>query len=292
MIRLSVIIPTFDAGALLAEAVGSVGVAGRDDVEIVVVDDGSTDGSAEAVRGMEAVRLCRQANRGAAAARNRGLREARGELIGFVDADDIWLPGRVEALLGAELPGADLFYSDFQVRNLANGVVHVVRCPRLAPPPAASLFIHNSICTSTVVARRRALVAAGGFHEDVRFVEDWDLWLRMTESGEVAQLPGVWAEHRERPGSVFGAANRGELHRHQELVIAAALARKPDLYRPVARAARASLECRSGMRSYRAGDYRLARRHLWRSVLAGQLRPSLSYLMQSFARSLASLPGK
>jgi len=282
MIRLSVVIPAHNAGPLLAEAVRSVEAEGCLGVEILVVDDGSTDGSLETVRGMAAVRPLQQPNRGPGAARNLGLRQAQGEWVGFLDADDVWLPGRTERLLGADLPVADLLYSDHLIRDLATGAVRQKICPSLRAPAAVALAIHNPICTSTVVARRPALTAAGGFREDVRFAEDWDLWLRMAENGEVAQLAGVWAEHRERPGSLAGA-DRGELHRAQELVLAAALERRPALYRPVARAARAQLDCRSGIRSYRDRDYRRARRHLWRSVLGGRLRPSLKYLMRALA---------
>jgi hypothetical protein len=282
MIRLSVVIPTHNGGPLLAEAVRSVEADRSPGVEILVVDDGSTDRSLKTVRGMTGVRPFQQPNRGPGAARNLGLSEARGELIGFLDADDIWLPGRTERLLADDLPVADLLYSDHLIRNLATGAVHRKACRRLDPPAAASLAIHNPICTSTVVARRAALAAAGGFREDLRFAEDWDLWLRMAENGEVAQLAGVWAEHRERPGSLAGA-DRGELHRAQELVLAEAIARQPALYRPVARAARAQLDCRSGIRSFRDRDYGVARRHLWRSVLGGRLRPSLKYLVRAIA---------
>lgn len=124
------------------------------------------------------------------------------------------------------------------------------------------------------------MVEAGGFREDLRFAEDWDLWLRMSEAGPVAVLPGSWVEHRERQGSLAGA-DRGELHRAQERVLASALERNPRLYRRVARAARAHLECRSGVRHYRAGDFRQARRHLWRSIIAGRMRPSVSYLLRA-----------
>lgn len=289
MIRLSVVIPAYNAGALLAEAVRSVGAGGREDVEeveILVADDGSTDGSPETVAGLPGVRLLGQPNRGPGAARNLGLEAARGELVAFLDADDIWLPGRADRLLAGQLPAADLLFSDYVVRDLARGTARPHTCPDLGEPAATAIAVHNPICTSTAVARRAALARAGGFRTDLRFAEDWDLWLRLAEAGPVAKLDGVWAEHRERTGSLAHAGRLG-LHAAQEVVLAAALARKPALYRGVARAARAHLECRSGIRAYRARDFGEARCHLWRSVLGGRLRPSLKYLVRALGAGAA-----
>jgi glycosyltransferase involved in cell wall biosynthesis len=283
MIRLSVVIPTFEAGPLLAEAVRSVTAGAREDVETVVVDDGSTDGSADAVAASPGVVVIRQPNRGPGAARNQGLALARGEIVGFLDADDAWLPGRVAALLtpGTAESGliarADLVYSDYLVRSLRTGDVRRHACPPLAPPVATALALHNPICTSTVVARRAALLAAGGFREDLRFAEDWDLWLRVAERGPVAHVATPWAEHRERPGSL-AEGNLEALHHAGEVVLAAAIARAPELYGSIARRARANLDLRSGVRAQRAGDVRMARRHLARAASGGRLRPTLKLL--------------
>jgi glycosyltransferase involved in cell wall biosynthesis len=288
MIRLSVIIPAFNAGTLIAEAVRSVGAEERRDIEILVVDDGSTDGSTAPLAALPAVRVLHQPNRGPGPARNLGIREARGELLGFLDADDLWLPGRVEALIGdrTRLPEADLYYSDYLIRNLATGIVRRQVCPEIAPPQAAAIAVLNPIGTSTVVARRAAVEAAGGFREDLRYAEDWDLWLRIAERGPLVRLAGIWAEHRERPGSLSGA-NPGALHSASEAVLAATLDRAPDVYGPVARRARANLECRSGIRFYRIQDYGRARRHLWRSILGGRLRPSVKYFLRALVGGAA-----
>jgi glycosyltransferase involved in cell wall biosynthesis len=282
MMRLSVVIPAFNAGALLAEAVRSVGAGERREVEILIVDDGSTDESAQAVAGWPAVRVLRQPNRGPGAARNLALGQARGEFAAFLDADDIWLPGRIESLLTADLAGAGaaLFYSDYLLHDVVRGSTHPHLCPSLGEHPAPTILINNPIGTSTAVAPLSALQAAGGFRTDLRYGEDWDLWLRIAEMGPVRKLPGVWAEHRVRPGSLAGA-DRAELHRAEEAVLAAALTRRPELYRPVARAARSYLEFRSGIGAYRARDFGGARRHLTRSLLAGRYRPTLKYLVRS-----------
>ena len=106
----------------------------------------------------------------------------------------------------------------------------------------------------------------------------------MAERGRLARLPGVWAEHRERPGSL-AAADPEELHSAGEVILAGTLERQPRLYRPLARAARANLELRSGMSHYRAGNFGRARHHLWRSILSGRLRPTVQYLMRSLVAS-------
>jgi glycosyltransferase involved in cell wall biosynthesis len=281
-LRLSVIIPTYNSGPWLAEAVRSVGDPPPPGVEVIVIDDGSTDGSAEALAGWPRITVLQQPNAGPAAARNRGLAAARGEFVAFLDADDRWLPGRTAALVAGPLPAADFLYEDYRIVDVATGAVGTMLCPALPAGAAAApvLLRHNIISSSTVVAPRAALAAAGGFREDLRLGEDWDLWLRLAERGTVAKLPGVWTEHRERAGSLTAAA-AGEIHRAGERVLAAALARRPELYRAVARRARADLECRSGMRAYRARDFLGARRHFLRAIAGGRWRPSASYFLRS-----------
>src|SRR5262245_40114640 len=94
----SVVIPTYNSGRFIADAIDSVLANGRSETELLVVDDWSTDDTAEIVaRYGSAVTLIRQANAGAAVARNAGMRLARGRYIAFLDADDVWLPGKIEA---------------------------------------------------------------------------------------------------------------------------------------------------------------------------------------------------
>src|SRR5664280_3075793 len=99
MPRVSVIIPAYNAEAFLARALRSVVAQTFDDYEIVLVDDGSTDGTAEIARSFKQARYFHQPNRRQPATRNRGLKEAKGELIAFLDADDEWLPEKLERQL-------------------------------------------------------------------------------------------------------------------------------------------------------------------------------------------------
>ena len=115
---LSVVIPCFNAARYISSAIDSVLEQQWPELEIVVVDDGSTDGSADLVAARyPQVRLIRQANAGVAEARNRGIREASGRWIAFLDADDLWLPGKLlaqSALLRAD-PSARMVYAAWQV---------------------------------------------------------------------------------------------------------------------------------------------------------------------------------
>src|SRR5262245_44893341 len=134
MIDLTVIIPTYNAGAMLGEAVRSVGDPGPAG-EILVVDDGSTDGSVADVTSLPGVRVLKQSNGGPGAARNRAISEALGTVVAFLDADDLWLPGRTAALLtAARAPAADLLYAYYRVRNLATGGLREVVCPGFPDP--------------------------------------------------------------------------------------------------------------------------------------------------------------
>ena len=114
-IRISVVIPVYNAEAFLAEAIGSVLAQGRPDLEIIVVDDGSTDRSLEVARSFKAVRCLHRANGGPAAARNAGIEAASGSIYAFLDADDVWTEDHLQALLPfIEQDGYDMVFGKMQ----------------------------------------------------------------------------------------------------------------------------------------------------------------------------------
>jgi len=165
----SVVIPAYNAERYIGETLESVLAQTYRDFEVVVVDDGSTDGTREIVRGYgEPVRLVEQPNSGPAAARNRGVREARGEFIAFIDADDLWLPEK----LALQVP----LFDDEEVGLVSCRVQLVDGSGRPHPTyerekvsgwAFEKLLEGNFIGTSTVVARREALEGAGLFPEDL-----------------------------------------------------------------------------------------------------------------------------
>ena len=130
--RISIVIPLYNKAASVTRSLRSVFAQGCPDVEILVIDDGSTDGGDEVVRGIadRRIRLIRQENRGVSAARNRGIAEAAADWVAFLDADDEWLPGFLETIFGlrSQFPDCDVFATayfyclpDGQVRHQCRG---------------------------------------------------------------------------------------------------------------------------------------------------------------------------
>jgi len=224
----SVVIPTYNASATVAVALASVAFQTFRDYEVIVVDDASLDGTAELVelwirqcedsangqtqsRGQSPHhRIIRLAvNRGPAAARNAGVAAARGGWIAFLDGDDAWLPWRLatqaEAL--ARYPDAVLVCGELALSR-GEGPEDVAR--RLSDPgtagardvPLEDFLESNPVPTSTVLARRAALTAAGGFDPRFRGPEDIDLWMRIAAAGRIVRLAAPLAVYRERPGSL------------------------------------------------------------------------------------------
>jgi len=184
--KISVIIPAYNSEVFLARALRSVEAQTFRDFEIVLVDDGSTDGTAEIARSFESVRYFHQPNQLQAVARNRGLAEARGELIAFLDADDEWLPEKLERQLAfMDERQSRISYSDcYYVRGGKS-----VRYSKLAPPydgqiiePLIEQWLdYCFIAMNSVIAEKSLLEQVGGFDEVAPFRahEDYGLWLRI-----------------------------------------------------------------------------------------------------------------
>ncbi|MCU0760467.1 MAG: glycosyltransferase family 2 protein [Steroidobacteraceae bacterium] len=169
---LSVVIPCYDAAPFLAEALASVFAQGLDDVEVIVVDDGSTDGSGEIARRYDPrVVLLSQPNAGIAAARNAGVARARSPWLAFLDADDLWTEGSLRSRLDAvqAVPGADGVF----------GALQQFLCPRLEPAAAARIDYDPTPQVArfagTLLLRREAFLRAGPFDASLKVGEmlDW-----------------------------------------------------------------------------------------------------------------------
>ena len=198
---ISVIIPTYNRAALLAEAIRSVQAQNSADCEIIVADDGSTDNTSQvAAQFGQAVIYLRLPHRGQpAATRNAGLRAARGEFIAFLDSDDLFLPDRFAQQLPLlqSNPEVGLVYSD-GIYFRDDPACPVGRVLDGLPTPSGDAFADllrgNFLAPPIVLIRRASLDAIGDFDEQPDFiaVEDYDLWLRLA-----ARFPFVYA-----PGSV------------------------------------------------------------------------------------------
>lgn len=180
--KVSVIIPCYNHAGGLPAAIQSVRAQGWPGVEIIVVDDGSTDETQKLLhelRGSD-LRCLRQQNQGPAAARNTGIRAARGDWIAFLDADDYWLPGKLAAQfeLLARHPDAGFSYGGLRLRA-SDGSEREVKCDFSERQLLLVLLEGSRLFTTTVIVRRSGLKRTGLFHTGLRTGEDWDLWLRL-----------------------------------------------------------------------------------------------------------------
>jgi len=221
-LAVSVVIPTYDRARLVGRAVVSALAASATGDEVIVVDDGSTDGTEAALAPYrDRIRYVRTANRGAGAARNRGVREARNPLIAFLDSDDEWMPDKLvlQRALMARRPDVLFSFSDFAVRDvkgrehrfylsqwhkdsrgwdeiLGPGVPFSTIGP--LPPGRADFRVHVGdiypsmmtacyVSTFTVMVRRDAGEALR-FAEDLPLYEDWECFARLARAGRGAYL--------------------------------------------------------------------------------------------------------
>lgn len=229
----SVIIPTYNRAGTIAAAIRSVQEQTYAPVEIIVVDDGSTDDTRSVMAGFgEAVTYVRQPHTGQpAATRNAGLRVARGVFCALLDSDDLYLPDKL-ALQVAALsvhPDVGLVYSDgrFFRHDPAQPAGRVLDG---LPSPSGDVFPEllrgNFLSTPTVLIRRLCLDAVGLFDErpDFLAVEDYDLWLRIAAQFPVLYVPGDVAAIRRHGGSI----SRDVAALRQRMLLV--LARMEDLY--------------------------------------------------------------
>jgi glycosyltransferase involved in cell wall biosynthesis len=204
----SVVIPTYNSAATLAETLASVGDQTFKDLEVVLADDGSSDDTvsvAESFAEFLDLRVLRQTNAGPGAARNAGIRAARGRYCAFVDADDLMMPDRLaqQAALLDAAPQLGLVHSDLVTFD-ERGIIHKSR--RAFSDPCGGqilerLLLNNFITTSTVMAPTARLIEVGLFDERRRISEDFDLWLRIAERWPSGFIDHPLVRYRRRPGS-------------------------------------------------------------------------------------------
>jgi glycosyltransferase involved in cell wall biosynthesis len=209
MPAISVVIPTYNSSSTLAETLASVRDQTCQDFEVVLSDDGSSDDTvrtAERFARSLDLSILQQTNAGPGAARNAGIRAARGRYCAFVDADDLMLPERLAqqvALLDAD-PELGLVHTDLMTFD-DRGTIHATR--HVFSNPCGGwilerLLLENFITTSTVMAPTARLVEAGLFNEQRRISEDFELWLRVAERYRVGFIDRPLVRYRRRPGSL------------------------------------------------------------------------------------------
>ncbi|MEI6669947.1 MAG: glycosyltransferase family A protein [Acidobacteriota bacterium] len=188
--RVSVVIPTFNRAHQVYEAIESALAQTWRAAEVIVVDDGSTDNTREVVaRYRDRVRYIYQENRGVSAARNAGIRIVQGSHIAFLDSDDLWVPGKLEAQMALFAEHPELGLVSCHSRFVDVHGVPTQGDPSAIEPPIAEgrpllrrLLLGNWLSGgSNAVVRRAPLDAVGGFDERLSCAEDWDMWIRIAQ---------------------------------------------------------------------------------------------------------------
>jgi glycosyltransferase involved in cell wall biosynthesis len=216
--------PAFDTADTVGSAIRSVLAQSLTDLELVIVDDGSTDGTparaAEAAEGDPRMRVLERPHEGVAAARAAGIEAGNGALVSLIDSDDLWLPDYLErmtaALAAAPHAGwayTDAWYLDDRRRRVRRvSAMGYQRAPDPPPPDAEALFeslLERNFIFNAVTVRRSVVEAVGPPDRRLPSMIDWEWWLRMTAAGHHGvRVPGRLGVYRLRPASISRDAVR------------------------------------------------------------------------------------
>ncbi|HRK79301.1 MAG: glycosyl transferase [Hydrogenophilales bacterium 17-64-11] len=220
-VRISIVMPCYNAAAHLPASIGSVLAQTCGDWELIAVDDGSTDATLDWLRSQTdpRIRVHAQSNRGVSAARNAGLARARGRYVAFLDADDTWAADYLDRMLAAlqGSPGAVLAYCGWQNLGLPDG-----RGAPFVPPDyenadkAETLFAGCRWPIHAALVKREAVLAAGGFDPALKNAEDYALWLRVATTAPIVRVPEVLAFYHFHGGEqASGDHARAALQHYQ-----------------------------------------------------------------------------
>jgi len=201
MLEVSVIIPTYNSAQYVTDAVNSVLNQSFGDLEVLVIDDGSTDDTETVMSHYTApVRYIRQQNGGVAVARNRGISESRGRYVAFLDADDTWLPDKLERQIAAlrAHPDDRVCYTAFTLVTSDLSPLGIVRSKRQGRALEDLLLRGNvvgSICT--VLCERSLFEKTGGFDPALSQCADWEMWVRLAALTEFHYLDNATVTYRQ-----------------------------------------------------------------------------------------------
>lgn len=225
---ISVVVPSYNRSDLILSALESIRTQTFRPIEIVVVDDGSTDDTCEVVSewarknvepGKLRLRLAQQANQGANAARNLGIREASGEVIAFLDSDDRWLPEKLEkqiALLNSEDEIGGV-YCGLRNVDLLSGKKDTPE-PRTYPTGdlLQQLLVHDvTEATSCWIVRKKCFQQVGTFDTDLPARQDWDMWIRLSEKYKIECVPEILVEMGNHLGERVRSKAEREILAHR-----------------------------------------------------------------------------
>jgi glycosyltransferase involved in cell wall biosynthesis len=204
----SVIIPTFNSGQYIATAVDSALAQERVDVEVLVIDDGSTDATGEILRRYgDRIHYIYQPNSGVSTARNTGLASARSRYLAFLDSDDAWHPNKLARQLDAleKNPDAGACYSAFTVTDSELSPLYIHRGEPETTVLEDLLLKGNWVSTpSTVLCERALFTKVGGFDPELSLCADWDMWLRLAAVTDFVYIDESLADYRKHGENMSG----------------------------------------------------------------------------------------
>lgn len=221
----TVVVPLYNKAKSIGMCIESILKQEMGDFELVVVDDGSTDGGADVVKSFDdaRIRLVRKRNGGVSSARNRGVAEARGEWVAFLDGDDVWNRFHLQTLaeLHGKYPEAGVLSTDYAALTTDEGLERI-----LSPAPEGGgdgmvkdyylrlLKGQRVLCSSSVAVRRDCFMEVGGFDERLARGEDMDLWARLYERFVMAVSGKVTAFYRTVIEDVRATERKGDVRRY------------------------------------------------------------------------------
>lgn len=271
--EVSVVIPAYNAEDTILSAVQSVLDQTCTSLEVLVIDDGSIDATVARLATLTDARLrvFRYANGGVAAARNRGMKLARGAFISFLDADDLWTRDKLETQLRAlhDHPGAGAAYSWTAFVDERATFLFAKAPQHVEGDLYGDLLVNFSLASgSNVLARRGCLEALGGFDREAQPVEDWEYWLRVARQWPFVVVRAYQVLYRLRAGSASPTGVERYLERIRAVVARELEDAPPELKRRAG-------ECLANAHQHAAGIY------LWRTIGGDGHRKAAACLARS-----------
>ncbi|PQJ59946.1 glycosyl transferase [Vibrio chagasii] len=217
MAKVSIVIPTYNCLDYLPKAIGSVLQQTHQDIELIIIDDNSNDGTSTYLASIQDHRIVKLSTLGVGApqARNLGIEKATGEFIAFLDADDFWFPEKIERQLEFHQRYPDMAMSFTNYEHLTEDYEVIVDCFSYwsqfqnrdeqfinIDNPLEFIIENNVIGTSTVMVKADVFSQTDSFNADIKYGEDWELWLRMSENHQIGVLNSVEVGYLMRATSV------------------------------------------------------------------------------------------
>ncbi len=274
MKKVSVIIPAYNKAELTVKTVESVLQQTYKDIEIIVVDDGSTDDTKQRLLAYgDRITYVYKQNGGACSARNLGISLAKGDYIGLLDCDDLYLPNKIELSVQylEDHPDVGFIYSAAYFIDKEGVILSTYSHPRGRKSGwiFKDLIVQNFICNSTVVVRKICFDKLGVFDESVFSPADWDMWLRLSEKYKAGYIEEPLTKYRVAGSYIL--RNLQKVEREDMQILQNTFSRNATLSPRIKQKALARFYLRFAMNYLFINDIDNARRTIWLSVRSNSL---------------------